>query len=75
MSELKQCPFCGSEKLIITNCEELEVCNNFEKCECNPCYTICCDFNQGGCGASSGYRLYKEEAIKAWNRRAGEQDG
>lgn len=73
IDKLKPCPFCGSEKLIITNRKELEECNNFERYECIPCYTVCCDFNQGGCGAASGYRLIKEEAIEAWNRRAGEK--
>lgn len=74
MKELKPCPFCGGEKLIITGCKELEECSNFEKCERTYYYTVCCDFNQGGCGASSGYRLNEEEAIEAWNRRAGEQN-
>ena len=72
MTELKPCPFCGGEKLVITSCAELEICNNFEKCERTHYYTVCCDFNQGGCGASSGYRPSKEEAIEAWSRRAGE---
>ena len=74
MKELKPCPFCGNEKLIITTCEELELCDNLEKCECIPCYTVCCDFHQGGCGAASGYRQTESEAIEAWNRRAGEQE-
>ena len=75
MMELKPCPFCGSEKLVITNCRELEGCNNFKKCkDTHPCYTICCDFTQGGCGAASGYRLHIEEAIEAWNRRVGKQN-
>ena len=74
MKELKSCPSCGGKKLIITNCIELEECNNFEECECNPCYTVCCDFNQGGCGASGGYYQTESEAIEAWNRRAGEQE-
>ena len=74
MTELKPCPFCGGEKLIITDCKELEECSNFEKCEYVNCYTVCCDFEQGGCGATSGYRLHKEEAIEAWNKRAGEQE-
>lgn len=74
MKELKPCPFCGGEKLIITDCIELEDCNNFEKCEYEPYYTVCCDFNQGGCGATTGFCLNKQEAIEAWNRRAGEQE-
>lgn len=72
--KLKPCPFCGSEKLIITDCVELEECDNFEKCECVRRYTVCCDFRQGGCGATSGFRLNEEEAIEAWNRRAGETE-
>ena len=72
--KLKPCPFCGSEKIIITDCRELKQCNNFAECGCMPNYTVCCDFRQGGCGATSGYRLNKEEAIEAWNKRAGEQE-
>ena len=74
MTELKPCPFCGGEKLIITSCIELEECNNFEECECMPYYIICCDFRQGGCGAASAYCQSEEEAIEAWNKRAGEQN-
>ena len=74
MTELKPCPFCGGEKIIITDCRELEKCNNFGKCESIHSYTVCCDFRQGGCGATSGYRSNEEDAIEAWNRRAGEQN-
>ena len=72
--KLKPCPFCGGEKLIITSCVELEEGNNFAECGCMPNYTVCCDYKQGGCGATSGYRPNKEEAIEAWNIRAGEQE-
>ena len=73
MKELKPCPFCGGEKLIIADYRELEGCNNLEEYECIPCYTVCCDFNQDGCGATSGYRQTESEAIEAWNRRAGDE--
>lgn len=74
MKELKPCPFCGSEKLIIAGCRGLNECNNCEECENEYRYAVCCDFTEGGCGATSGYRLNEEEAIEAWNRRAGEQE-
>lgn len=68
----KPCPFCGGEKLIITDCRELEEC--FKECENGCFYVVCCDFTNGGCGATSGYRPNAGEAIEAWNRRAGEQE-
>ena len=69
MKELKICPFCGNEKVIV-----LEESGNSEIFENIRNYVICCDFNNGGCGATSGYRISEEEAIEAWNKRAGEQD-
>ena len=74
MTELKPCPFCGGTELIITSCVELEDCNNFAECGGTPNYIVCCDYKQGGCGAASGYCLNEEEAIEAWNRRAGETE-
>lgn len=68
---LKPCPFCGSGTMVITECRELEECSNFECCENNGYYCIACNMNAGGCGASSGYRGSKEDAIRAWNRRYG----
>ena len=71
MSELKPCPFCGGTKITIANCVELEACNNFEECTDRENVAVVCDLNQGGCGASSGYRATFAEAIAAWNRRVG----
>ena len=69
-TKLKSCPFCGKEVQIISNCIELEECENFEECTGNTLSTVVCNFKKGGCGATGGYRVTKEEAIKAWNRRA-----
>ena len=69
MSELKNCPFCGGDKLSIENCITLEDCANFERCEEDSYVTVVCDYSKGGCGASGGYYDSAEKAIAAWNRR------
>ena len=33
-------------------------------------WTVCCDRRDGGCGMLAGWHPTKEEAAKAWNRRA-----
>ena len=78
--ELKPCPYCGAKPPIVTvsDAYEMEDCKGFQdkdNCPCftfdEPCgaYTVVCDFQQGGCGASCGYASYKEKAIKKWNLR------
>lgn len=70
-SELKPCPFCKSQKAPeLSSCIDVEACVDFEACESDGVFCICCDINKGGCGASSGFRFTKEEAIEAWNTRA-----
>lgn len=68
--ELKPCPFCGGQNIDIDSCKGLEGCENFEECSSSQYHAIVCNWNKGGCGASSGYYPILEEAIKAWNRRA-----
>lgn len=58
-SRLRDCPFCGGKNICIIDESEPE----------HPEFAVCCDMTEGGCGATSGYRRTKEEAIEAWNRR------
>lgn len=37
-------------------------------------YSMVCNVNKGGCGASSGYFSTVEKAIEAWNRRVSDED-
>lgn len=71
MTELKPCPFCKNQNAPkLSSCIDVEACVDFEACEDDGAFCICCDYNEGGCGASSGFRFTKEEAIEAWNTRA-----
>ena len=65
MIELKPCPFCGKEDLFVGTDHEIDLDL------LSGMFAVCCDFQNGGCGACSGYRDTKEEAIEAWNRRDG----
>lgn len=80
MSEIKfePCPFCGCNVAILTTAKELEYCKKFEDEECacfefgeGNCnlYTVVCNYQEGGCGASCGYFTDSEKAIKRWNTR------
>lgn len=70
MTELKECPFCRkTETLAIVDCIELEECDQFEHCDKDTYKTVVCRYDEGGCGASSGYRPTEQEAIDAWNTR------
>ena len=79
--KLKHCPFCGANVAEIPNAHDLEECANFadEICPCEnyeavDCsyFTVLCNMNKGGCGASSGYYVTEEKAIAAWNMRVKE---
>lgn len=64
MAKLKPCPFCGGENLLVGTAREIEV-----DCGDDDSFAVCCNYRKGGCGAVSGYRDSKKEAIEAWNRR------
>lgn len=63
------CPFCGFGCAEIATCKELGNCQNFEECEHNGFYSVVCNINKGGCGASGGYANNIEKAWEKWNRR------
>lgn len=54
-TELKPCPFCGGENIVLTSHHEVIV---FVQCE--DCYATFPHFDS------------LEEAVSAWNRRAGD---
>ena len=71
-TELKPCPFCGGTKIFVGSVAEIELTNeddlNYNLY--NSQFQAVCDYNAGGCGASSGCRESKNAAIEYWNRRA-----
>ena len=61
MSELKPCPFCGSDEVgCWMSSRQFPNGKNPHHVQCDNCF------------ASSDYYCTMEEAIEAWNRRAGE---
>ena len=61
IEKIKECPFCGADVPVVQLIKEKNG-NNWQ-------YQIICNYNLGGCGASSCYEKEPEEAVKAWNRR------
>ena len=74
--ELKPCPFCGKSVAHVDSVANHEIMDEYksngnENGEENT--VVVCDYNSGGCGASTGKNnATPEEAIEAWNRRANE---
>ena len=63
------CPFCGGQNIVVDSCKGLEACEGCK--ECSPRYhAVVCNYNEGSCGASSGYYPTVMQAIEAWNKRA-----
>ena len=66
MEELKPCPFCGKSLAELGTAAEIDM--DTEPGADNE-RAVVCDYNAGGCGATSGYRNTPEAAVEAWNRR------
>lgn len=62
--KLKPCPFCGGNSVLVLTEKELE-----EDQTKSDYVTVVCDILNGGCGAKSGFRQQREDAVDAWNRR------
>jgi len=78
MDELRECPFCGKKVAEYATVWECEQCANFQEPVCQnyqdwpeECgiHLVVCPSNRGGCGASTGWHISKEDAANAWNRR------
>lgn len=69
------CPHCGHAKApSVDAASELD---GIERDDDNEQWKVCCDVNDGGCGASGGFHTSIAEAIEAWNTRPlpAESDG
>lgn len=78
MAELKPCPFCGSTIIDVATVAEHELmdADHNDYVWCSTHFDVVCDAQNGGCGASIGKNnATPEEAIEAWNRRAGDTGG
>ena len=66
---LAKCPFCGKEVATIVDQYELNDYHEDEIAE--RMYTVVCDFSNGGCGATGGFRTNEYYAALQWNTRMG----
>lgn len=72
MDRLSPCPFCGRKGKYISIAECCDDICNIDYCKgCDRMkyYTVVCNAQKGGCGASCGWKPTEEEAIEAWNTR------
>ena len=66
--ELKPCPFCGKTVSKVWSTHDCAF-ENGEPLVDPERFTVVCDFNSNGCGATCGYHDTAEMAVKMWNRR------
>ena len=64
--QLQKCPFCGMSVAVVIPESELKEEPKSEEYEM---FTVCCAYNQGGCGATCGYHNTKQKAVSRWNTR------
>ena len=68
---LSPCPFCGKDVAEFTNCQELQICEEYEKCPAESHYhCVVCSFLHDGCGSTTGFYPTYKEAAAAWNQRS-----
>ena len=62
--QLQRCPFCGMDVAAIWTQSERD--EDFVEPER---YTIVCDFEKKGCGATCGFQETIAKAVSRWNTR------
>lgn len=77
--KLSPCPFCGKEAPIVAlvpynKVHHADDCDCYNDADCH--WVVNCDASgtssegyKGGCGATAGSGLTKQEAVEIWNRR------
>lgn len=74
IEKLKPCPFCGWTPRL-TTAAEIDYMDEGDPDyrDASETYAVCCEFNNGGCGATGcyygKYQGGAEKAVAAWNRR------
>lgn len=61
-TDLKSCPFCGKEATVYTTFTP----------SASVWYQVCCKTDC--CESATDFYLTREKAIKAWNRRANDEN-
>lgn len=66
MDKLMPCPFCGKEVAKVVDQYEL---NDYHDDSYQKMYTVVCDYDKGGCGATCGFVARDYQAVSQWNTR------
>lgn len=77
MEDLVRCPFCGKSVAEVGTIAEHDFMSRDDTAYnwASEHYQVVCNYLKGGCGASTSGRFKSpEEAIKAWNKRAGKKE-
>ena len=64
--QLLRCPFCGKD--VTTMISQTDLFGFGE--DLADRFTVVCDMDKGGCGASCGFTWSKTRAANKWNSRA-----
>lgn len=68
------CPFCGKSVALVGSLFEISGGED-SSAFCHDHYSVVCNYNEGGCGASTGQQhKTAESAIKAWITRTNNSD-
>lgn len=63
--KIKSCPFCGSDNIVEERSARERISYSSSASTSSTRYQIACR----NCNCQTGYRLYLDDAIEAWNRR------